>query len=604
MKESVAIAKEADAKKGVSPIKSDNSIHRVRDEPERQIGSLRGVIGNITRNGGKPSVENIATELSSMHTTQRAPALLALQQTHGNRYVQRVVAGIQAKLVVGQPGDIYEQEADRVADAVMRMPDPRVQRPAEPEEEEEEKIRTKQLPSQTLGIVPDVETSINSIRGGGQPLSESTRAFFERRFGIDFSQVRVHADSQAAQTASAVNARAFTFGWDIVFGAEQYEPSASEGRRLLAHELTHVVQQKSMLNNITNSPEAVQREDEDGNDITQTTISCDYAVSLNDQNLAEQIELLQDFIFLPGHEGEIMHERAQLHERAQFNLSILQAEHRRRRNIALTQRYIGFEDTADFNDEDFTEQIQFLEDVIASMSEEECTPEPEEGESLRFAQFNLAFLQAELRRRRVRETDWRARVRDPDVGLYDRMLYVMELLVDLYRFSVEGAAGLVGNLSRESRVVPNMNELGGRQGRGIVQWTEAGRRQGLFQHEFRGRRLGQAILFDLDAQVDYMVTELQGIFPELNSYLRSDAAEVAGATRRVFIEYENSQIVVDWRNARRALEDAQSESDRAALQGEVARTERRVDAAAGARRIQAIRARELYRREQLRLPFW
>ena len=71
----------------------------------------------IKSNGSTPSVDSIATQLSSMPSTaQRAPVLLALQQTHGNRYVQRVVAGIQAKLKVGQPGDIYEQEADRVAE--------------------------------------------------------------------------------------------------------------------------------------------------------------------------------------------------------------------------------------------------------------------------------------------------------------------------------------------------------------------------------------------------------------------------------------------------------------------------------------------------------
>ena len=106
-----------------SPTMSDNSIHRVRNEPERQLGSLRGVIGNITSNGGTPSVDSIVTELSNMPATvQRASVLLALQQTHGNRYVQQVVAGIQAKLKVGQPGSVYELEADRMADAVMRMP--------------------------------------------------------------------------------------------------------------------------------------------------------------------------------------------------------------------------------------------------------------------------------------------------------------------------------------------------------------------------------------------------------------------------------------------------------------------------------------------------
>jgi hypothetical protein len=81
-----------------------------------QLGSLRDVIGNIRCDGGKPSADSIATHLSSMHTAQRTPALLALQQTHGNRYVQRVVTGIQAKLKVGQPGDIYEQEVDQVAE--------------------------------------------------------------------------------------------------------------------------------------------------------------------------------------------------------------------------------------------------------------------------------------------------------------------------------------------------------------------------------------------------------------------------------------------------------------------------------------------------------
>jgi hypothetical protein len=112
MNESVAVAKEAAAKKGFSPTK-DNSIHRVRNEYERQLGSLGGVIDNIRSNGGKPSVESIATHLSGMHTAQHAPVLLPLQQTHDNRYVQRVVTGIQAKLKVGQPGDIYLRAGSR-----------------------------------------------------------------------------------------------------------------------------------------------------------------------------------------------------------------------------------------------------------------------------------------------------------------------------------------------------------------------------------------------------------------------------------------------------------------------------------------------------------
>ena len=79
MKESVAIVKEANKKQRSSPTRSDNSIQRLRNEHEMQLGSLRDVIGNIRRNGDAPSVESISTELSVMPTSNRASALLALQ---------------------------------------------------------------------------------------------------------------------------------------------------------------------------------------------------------------------------------------------------------------------------------------------------------------------------------------------------------------------------------------------------------------------------------------------------------------------------------------------------------------------------------------------
>ena len=92
-----------DAEKGFSPTRSDKNIQGFRNKPERQLGSLRDVIDEIKRDSCTPSVESIATHLSSMHMAQRAPALLALQRTRRNLYVQRVVTGIQAKLKVGQP---------------------------------------------------------------------------------------------------------------------------------------------------------------------------------------------------------------------------------------------------------------------------------------------------------------------------------------------------------------------------------------------------------------------------------------------------------------------------------------------------------------------
>jgi hypothetical protein len=117
-----------------------------------------------------------------------------------------------------------------------------VQRQIE-EEDEEELLQTMKVENTTPELTHDLESQIQAIRGGGQPLPKSERAFFEPRFGYDFSRVRVHSDAQAAEAARAVNARAFTLGLDVVFGAGQYAPWTTEGQRLLAHELTHVVQQ-------------------------------------------------------------------------------------------------------------------------------------------------------------------------------------------------------------------------------------------------------------------------------------------------------------------------------------------------------------------------
>jgi hypothetical protein len=112
------------------------------------------------------------------------------------------------------------------------------------DEEDEEEISQMKGPSgQTRDGGPSPELRISIPGGGGQPLPQSVRTFFEPRFGRDFSRVRVHKDTQAAESAQAADARAFTTGQDVVFGAGQYAPATSEGGRLLAHELTHVVQQ-------------------------------------------------------------------------------------------------------------------------------------------------------------------------------------------------------------------------------------------------------------------------------------------------------------------------------------------------------------------------
>lgn len=97
------------------------------------------------------------------------------------------------------------------------------------------------------------------VKGSGQPLAESTRDYFEPRFRTDFSQVRLHTDSRAAEAAKSVNAKAFTLGKNVVFGAGQYTPGTSTGKRLLAHELTHVVQQKQ--GSVKSTDQVIQKVD-------------------------------------------------------------------------------------------------------------------------------------------------------------------------------------------------------------------------------------------------------------------------------------------------------------------------------------------------------
>jgi lipoprotein-anchoring transpeptidase ErfK/SrfK len=109
-------------------------------------------------------------------------------------------------------------------------------------------LRVARSTKQTESVAPQVVHDV--ITSGGSPLSDATREFFEPRFGFNFSQVRVHVDSKAAKSADAVNAVAYTVGRDIVFADGQYAPHSDAGRKLLAHELTHVVQQQHSVSSL------------------------------------------------------------------------------------------------------------------------------------------------------------------------------------------------------------------------------------------------------------------------------------------------------------------------------------------------------------------
>ena len=196
---------------------------------------------------------------------------------------------VQPKLSIGASGDKYEQEADRVADRIMRTPAAGETPPpvsscgpgsglirrkcvscdAEYSQKEQRhpldekrrcpkcrvqaKARSNSNPGGAGEVTVDFARGVQALRGGGRPLPESTRAFFESRFGHDFSRVRIHADARAAVLAKDINAKAFTSGNDVVFGAGAYQPHSHAGRHLLAHEMTHTLQQRG-VNRIQRAP--------------------------------------------------------------------------------------------------------------------------------------------------------------------------------------------------------------------------------------------------------------------------------------------------------------------------------------------------------------
>lgn len=224
--------------------------------------------------------------------------ILHLQRLAGNQAVSHFLINrasggtqnpsIQAKLTVGPAGDQYEQEANRVADQVLSKPShdvdsrlsvqraseedeeiqtkplsasitPLVQRAEDDEDEiqtqriqrqeEEEEIQAQRIQREQINPLgsfeagADVEEKLNASRGSGSPLPETLRTDMEASFGADFSNVRLHTGSEAGVLNRQLNAQAFTHGQDIYIGEGKYDPGSSQGRHLLAHELTHVVQQ-------------------------------------------------------------------------------------------------------------------------------------------------------------------------------------------------------------------------------------------------------------------------------------------------------------------------------------------------------------------------
>ena len=206
---------------------------------------------------------------------------------------------VRAKLAVSEPGDAVEREADAIADKVLPLPEPSTGKgkpvPAAPEKKDEfrrkeepkpapgtakgatgqaagaatvkpgDEIRRKESPAQSGGDTnqsaanqPGTAQELIERLGSGEALDDNVRAYFEKRMGTDFGNVRIHADAAAAQSAKQLNARAFTYGSHIAFATGAYSPQGAEGKRLLAHELAHVMQQDqgSIARTIMRAPAA------------------------------------------------------------------------------------------------------------------------------------------------------------------------------------------------------------------------------------------------------------------------------------------------------------------------------------------------------------
>jgi len=159
---------------------------------------------------------------------------------------KRKLTGAQTKLQVGSANDVYEQEADRVADAVMRAP---ANQSTHFEWSQPPKIQRMVSGALNRQTSSNTDMVNNVTKSGGEPMDQSTSSFMEKRFGQDFSHVRIHTNHAATQSARSINARAYTAGQHIVMAGNQYAPNSFDGKRLLAHELTHTIQQRGAVDN-------------------------------------------------------------------------------------------------------------------------------------------------------------------------------------------------------------------------------------------------------------------------------------------------------------------------------------------------------------------
>ena len=224
-------------------------------------------------------IQNTSSANSHNNNVNKSGNFFSAESQHAEPFFNKRLR-IQPKLTIGQPNDKYEQEADAMANQVVQqLEEPgintKIQRscsacgaPVNGSEEDiqtkaifesnedtpiqqkceacasrENKIQTKSAGEESEASA-DLESRLNHSKGSGMPITEGTRTSMESVFGSDFGGVRVHTGSDAVQMNQELGAKAFTNGSDIYFNQGNYNPGSKDGQNLLAHELTHVVQQE------------------------------------------------------------------------------------------------------------------------------------------------------------------------------------------------------------------------------------------------------------------------------------------------------------------------------------------------------------------------
>ena len=481
------------------------------------------------------------------------------------------LSNIQPKLKVNALRDRYEQEADRIADEVLRRKIPDIQK-ACTDCDEEESLQRK--PDSNRRIEPNLENRLTSTKGSGSPLPKITRVRMENDFGADFSRVRIHTGQEATQLNQKLGALAFTHGNDIYFNQGKYDTNSSSGNHLLAHELTHTLQQGAATPSVIGKKKQLNHTKEYLIQKQISVVGQDVLVPSMLAPFNRDISYLQSFPTLRD-------EPFILRTNPQFASLIYQAM------LNSSERFI-FESEAALVRNLSLRTVRIVE-LINAIDSGQCSM-PSCEVLLEDPQFTISFIEGESRLLRFTEHPLvttlsmvASELPDytnfwTDIGPEYRIVYVMGRLIGNHRFSTNSAAALVGNLMIESALLPNRVERSStgtpmrsvnRQGRvqdftteeimnrsprsgpqyggvGIAQWSTtrtSDRRSELFQF----RQIGAAILYDMDAQVDFMVHEIQNNFDfrDLNGVLSRSGVSIQEASDKILSDYFRPEAIID-----------------------------------------------------------